>query len=427
MTTDSRPVPATDERSAEHVRALMHQIEALGGDTIPLRLPDGTELGPPDAPFRIVVKQWWALRRLVVPPLDLHAGEAYAEGAIDIEGPIETAMTAVAHIGDQLPGPVARTKLLVPLLRLPSPPHHRHQRRARLHGRRHSKARDREAIAFHYDLPHDFYRQFLDERLVYSCAYFLDPAESLETAQARKLDVVCRKLRLEPGQRLLDIGCGWGSLLLHAAERYGVRGVGVTLSRTQRDGADARIAAAGLSDKVEVRLQDYRDLDGEFDAVCSIGMFEHVGPERLPEYFAAAHRLTRRGGLFLNHGITLGDPHQRESGRARTFSTTYVFPDGGLVPAWRAVKEVEQAGFELLDVEQLRPNYTLTLREWVRRLESNHDAAVAAASETDYRIWRAYMAGSAIGFDQGHLGVIQVLGSKGARVPHGRAWMLPAG
>jgi cyclopropane-fatty-acyl-phospholipid synthase len=373
-----------------------------------------------------VLNHWWALRRLAVPPFDLHAGEAYVEGAIDVEGDFEAAMAASARIGAELTGRVAPTRLALPLLRLPAPPGRRHPRRARLHGRRHSRARDRAAIAFHYDLPHEFYRQFLDDALVYSCAYFADPDEKLEVAQARKLDLVCRKLRLEPGQRLLDIGCGWGSMLLHAAERYGVRGLGVTLSRTQKDAADQRIAAAGLSDRVEVRLQDYRDLDGQFDAVCSIGMFEHVGPERLGEYFAAAHRLTRPGGLFLNHGITLGDPHLRESGRRRTFTTTYVFPDGGLVPAWRAVKEVEQAGFELIDVEQLRPNYTLTLREWVRRLEANHEAAVAAASETDYRIWRAYMAASAIGFEQGQLGVIQVLGAKAREVPLGRRWMLPA-
>jgi cyclopropane-fatty-acyl-phospholipid synthase len=414
------------EAAVGPVQALVHQLEERVGVDIPLRLPDGTELGPADAPFRIVLREWWALRLVLRPPLDLHAGEAYAEGAVDIEGDMEAAMVAVAAIGERLPGPVGRTRLVVPVLRLPGPPRRRHSRRAQLHGRRHSKSRDRAAIAFHYDLPHEFYRQFLDDGLVYSCAYFADPDEKLETAQARKLDVVCRKLRLEPGQRLLDIGCGWGSMLLHAAEHYGVHGVGVTLSQTQKDAADERIAAAGLADRVEVRLEDYRDVQGEFDAVCSIGMFEHVGPERLAEYFAATHRLTRPGGLFLNHGITLGDPHLRESSRSKTFSTAYVFPDGGLVPAWRAVKEVEQAGFELLDVEQLRPNYTLTLREWVRRLEANHAAAVAAASETDYRIWRAYMAASAIGFDQGDMGVIQVLGSKGRQVPLGRAWMLPA-
>jgi cyclopropane-fatty-acyl-phospholipid synthase len=198
----------------------------------------------------------------------------------------------------------------------------------------------------------------------------------------------------------------------------------VTLSTTQKEAADRRITDAGLTGKVEVRLLDYRDLDGEFDAVASVGMFEHVGPGRLEEYFAAAHRLTRRGGLFLNHGITLGDP-ERAGGQDSTFVSTYVFPDGGLVPAWRAVQELERAGFEPLDVEQLRPNYALTLRHWVRRLEANRAAAVAASSEADYRIWRTYMAGSVVGFEQGSIGVIQVLGSNGATPPLGRSWMLP--
>jgi cyclopropane-fatty-acyl-phospholipid synthase len=371
-----------------------------------------------------VLNHWWSLRLIWLPPYDLRAGEAYVEGAIDIEGDIEAGMAAASTIGDLPPGLGVRLRLVRPLLRLPSPPRREHARRARLRGRRHSKARDREAIAFHYDLPNEFYRLFLDKRQVYSCAYFLDPAGSLDEAQERKLDVICRKLRLQPDQRLLDIGCGWGSLLLHAAERYGVYGIGVTLSKTQKRAADERIAAAGLADRVEVRLEDYRDLDGQFDAIASVGMFEHVGPEKLPEYFAAAYRLAKPGGLFLNHGITLGDPNREMSGKARTFTSTYVFPDGGLVPAHRAVKEMEQAGFELIDVEQLRRNYTWTLRNWVRNLERNRDEAVRVTSETDYRIWRAYMSGSAVGFDAGHLGVIQVLGSKGHDLPYRRAWML---
>ncbi|HKE98362.1 MAG TPA: cyclopropane-fatty-acyl-phospholipid synthase family protein [Actinomycetes bacterium] len=416
--------PARTAAAAGHIRTFLRALETLSGRSLPVRLPDGTELGPADAPYRLVLEHWWSLRRIWLPPYDLRAGEAYVEGDIDIEGDIEAAMSAAAELSAHLPGARARLRLLRPLLRLPSPPRRSHPRRARLRGRMHSKERDRAAVAFHYDLPDEFYRQFLDRRLVYSCAYFLDPGEPLDAAQERKLDLVCRKLRLRPGQRLLDIGCGWGSLLLHAAERYGVSGLGVTLSATQQQAAGERIAAAGLAGRVGVRLQDYRDLDGQFDAVASIGMFEHVGPQHLAQYYAAAWRLARPGGLFLNHGITLGDPRREMSGKGRTFTSTYVFPDGGLVPAWRAVKELEDAGFELLDVEQLRPSYTLTLRNWVRRLEGNRDAAVRAGSEEDYRVWRAYMAGSAVGFDRGDLGVIQVLGSKGHRVPFGRAWML---
>jgi cyclopropane-fatty-acyl-phospholipid synthase len=385
-----------------------------------------------------VVNRPWALWAVLRPPYDLHAGEAYVEGDIDLDGDVVALLGDVARFATSPPSRSAMLAVGRRLLSLPRPPRRAHTRRARLRGRKHSKARDRAAISFHYDLPHAFYQQFLDSRMVYSCAYFAEPGEpsdvpapgdggvpgDLDRAQERKLDLICRKLRLEPGQRLLDIGCGWGSLLLHAAERYGVGGLGVTLSTTQKEAADRRIAEAGLTGKVEVQLLDYRELDGEFDAVASIGMFEHVGPENLSAYFAAAHRLTRQGGLFLNHGITLGDP-DGEHATDRTFVATYVFPDGGLVPAWRAVRELEHAGFELLDVEQLRPNYALTLRHWVRRLEANRAAAVAAASEADYRIWRTYMAGSAVSFEQGSIGVVQVLGSRGHRVPLGRAWMLP--
>jgi cyclopropane-fatty-acyl-phospholipid synthase len=422
MTTGTRTWRGTGP--ADRIRAFAEQLQSASGVALPLRLPDGTDIGPPDAGFRIVLEEWWSLRLLLLPPYDLHAGEAYAEGYIDIEGSIEAAMAAAASIAPALTGLAPKARLAASLLTLPAPPRHHHERRARLHGRRHSKERDRAAIAFHYDLPDEFYRQFLDARQVYSCAYFADPGEDIDTAQERKLELICRKLRLRPGMRMLDIGCGWGSLLQYAAERHGVTGVGVTLSRTQADAATARLERTGLADRVQVRLEDYRDLDGQFDAVCSVGMFEHVGPDHLAEYFAAAYRLTAPGGLFLNHGITVGDPAVEMSGKGKTFVGTYVFPDGGLVPAWRAVRELEMAGFEPLDVEQLRPNYTLTLRSWIRRLEANHDEAARVTSERDYRIWRAYMAGSAYSFDAGHLGVVQVLGSKAASIPLGRGWML---
>jgi cyclopropane-fatty-acyl-phospholipid synthase len=427
---------AFDPRTVERIRALVDAFEQATGFAMPLRLPGGVLLGPVDAPYRVAINQPWALWALARPPYDLRAGEAYVEGALDLEGDIIAMLADVARFSGT---PSSRRTMLAVgrrLLALPRPPRRSHPRRAALRGRKHSKARDRAAISFHYDLPDEFYRQFLDSRMVYSCAYFADQGVEpgpppvgapvpgdLDLAQERKLDLICRKLRLEPGQRLLDIGCGWGSLLLHAAERYGVGGLGVTLSTTQKEAADRRISEAGLTGKVEVQLLDYRDLEGEFDAVASVGMFEHVGPENLPEYFAAAHRLTRNGGLFLNHGITLGDP-DRVGGQDSTFVSTYVFPDGGLAPAWRAARELERAGFELLDVEQLRPNYALTLRHWVRNLEANRDAVASAASEADYRIWRTYMAGSAVSFEQGSIGVVQVLGSKGHQPPLGRAWML---
>lgn len=283
-------------------------------------------------------------------------------------------------------------------------------------------------MRFHYELGNDFFQLFLDRRLVYSCAYFAAPDEPLDSAQERKLDLVCRKLRLEPGERLLDVGCGWGGLVAHAAERYGVTAVGVTVSARQAELARDRIARAGLADRVTILLADYREVEGTFDAVASVGMFEHVGPDHLAEYFATCFRLTAQGGRFLNHGITTGRRAATVdfARRDRSFAARYVFPDGGLVPAWRAVRHLQEAGFEAVDLEQLRPHYALTLRRWLQRLESNRDAAVRIAGEVDYRTWRAYMAGSVVGFETGDLGVVQVLGSKGAAQPLGRSWMPPS-
>jgi cyclopropane-fatty-acyl-phospholipid synthase len=365
---------------------------------------------------------------MLLPPSDLSAGEAYLRGDIDIAGNIVDALRSARQIPRSLP-PRARLRLARALLSLPKPTAAGRPVRARLRGRRHGLERDRAAIAHHYDRPAGFYAQFLDERLVYSCAYFGDEEDSLDLAQERKLELICRKLRLRPGQRLLDIGCGFGSLLTHAAERHGVEAVGVTLSTTQAEAGRERIAAAGLSDRVEIRLADYRELREQFDAVASIGMVEHVGPENIASFCRAVQRLTVGGGLFCLHGIVLGDPNRVKTGRERTFVSKHVFPDGGLVPAWRLVRELERGGFALLDVEQLRPHYALTLRHWVARLEANRNTAVALTSETVYRTWRIYMAASALSFEEGSLGVIQVLGANGRLprepLPLGRAWMTP--
>ena len=412
---------------ADAVRTLHAELERRSGVALPLRLWDGAQLGDAGAGFRIVLLHPWSLRRMLSPPADLSAGEAYVDGAVDFEGDPVAAVAAGAALTEAL-SPADRAALLRRLRRLPRPPRGRSARRARLRGRLHSRARDRAAVAFHYDLPQTFYESFLDRNLVYSCAYFAHPGEALERAQERKLDVICRKLRLRPGLRLLDIGCGWGSLLLHAARHYGATGEGVTLSRTQAEAAQRRIVEAGLEGQVEVRLADYRDVTGRFDVIASVGMVEHVGPENLERYTAAAFALLEPGGLFCNHGIVTGDAERVRTGRERTFVSAYVFPDGGLVPAWRAVQSLQRGGFEILDVEQLRPHYALTLRRWIANLQDHHDAAAAAASEADYRIWRAYMAGSAYSFASGSLGVVQVLCRKpgGADPPLGRAWMLPA-
>jgi cyclopropane-fatty-acyl-phospholipid synthase len=253
--------------------------------------------------------------------------------------------------------------------------------------------------------------------MVYSCAYFHAPDEELDTAQECKLDYICRKLRLCPGQRLLDIGCGWGGLVIHATERYGVDATGITLSRPQAELANQRIAEAGLAGCCCVRVQDYREIDepGVYDALVSVGMFEHVGAALLPAYFAQAWRLLRPGGVFLNHGIasraTLAWPPGQadKPQRGPTFSDTYVFPDGELVPINVTLHAAEEAGFEVRDVEGLREHYALTLRHWVRRLEAHHDQAIRFADELTYRVWRLFMSGSAHGFAHGRLNIYQAL------------------
>ncbi len=269
--------------------------------------------------------------------------------------------------------------------------------------------RDREAVRYHYDVSNDFYRLFLDERMVYSCAYFASADIGLEEAQLAKLDLVCRKLRLKPGQRLLDVGCGWGGLVLHAAANYGVDATGITLSAPQVELANRRIAEAGLAERCRVQLLDYREVreDHPFDALVSVGMFEHVGQAMLPGYFGKAARLLKRGGVFLNHGIASRATDPVVHGPS--FSDAYVFPDGELVPINGTLRAAEETGFEVRDVESLREHYALTLRHWVRRLEERHAQALQHVDEATYRVWRLYMAGSAHGFTRRRLNVYQAL------------------
>lgn len=416
----------------------VHRRLAHAGHDLPVRLWDGTVLGPSDRPYRLVLHTPAALRGVLVPPTDLQVGEAFVADLVDVEGSMVAAIHAIADLRADV-GVVDAALLGWDVLHLPVPEGvDTALSRVRPRGRLHSLDRDREVVQHHYDVGVDFYRLFLDERLVYSCAYFLDGDEdtsrppdpsgdALDRAQRRKLDVICRKLRLAPGRTLLDIGCGWGALAVHAAEAFGARVLGVTLSENQAIVAKQRVAQAGLDGQVDIRVQDYREVTGTFDAVASIGMFEHVGSAQWTTYFACAHELTAPGGLFLNHAITTGQRRQvRDLADARgSFVAKHVFPDGALAPASRAVTELEDAGFELIDVEQLRPHYARTLRHWTARLEANHDPAAAMVGEATYRVWRAYMAGSAVGFEHGDLGIVQVLGSRQAVLPYGRSWMLP--
>jgi len=278
-----------------------------------------------------------------------------------------------------------------------------------LHGRRHSTTRDRRAVTYHYDVPGEFYALWLDERMVYSCAYFATPDEDLDAAQERKLDYICRKLRLRRGEKVLDIGCGWGGLIIHAACRYGVEALGITLSEPQAELANERIRRAGLEGRCRVEVRDYREIEewGVYDKLVSVGMFEHVGEARLPDYFSRAYRLLRPGGAFLNHGISRNPaaPVRREP----TFISRHVFPDGELVPIGATLSASEGSGFEVRDVESLREHYALTLGHWVRRLENNAGEARRIVDETTYRVWRLYMSGSAHGFRTGRINVYQTL------------------
>jgi cyclopropane-fatty-acyl-phospholipid synthase len=392
-----------------------------------LELDDGVdpaELRPDlgEAAARVRIQGPDALGRLIWPITPDALAEGYLRGDLEIDGDAGAAV----EVGQALdPGALGASDVRRLFrfgleLRRGTPPASQRplERVARLRGPRHSRARDLAAVRFHYDVGEDFYRLWLDRRLAYSCAYFEranDPATDLDAAQEATLELICRKLDLQPGQRLLDIGCGWGSLILYAAERHGVEAIGVTLSERQATEANRRAAEAGLGDRVRAEVRDYRDLAAlrAFDAVASVGMFEHVGADNLRSYFAAAFEAVRPGGRFLNHGIATAEWRRRLASDRRQnaqFVERYVFPDGELVPVERAISVArDEVGFELLDVQLLRPHYALTLRAWVERLEPSWPAAVAAAGAEVTRTWRLYMSGARLGFERGDLDVAQLL------------------
>jgi cyclopropane-fatty-acyl-phospholipid synthase len=385
--------------------------EVLGGN-VPLAVEayDGSRAGPGDASTRLIIRGPDALRRIITAPGELGMARAYVAGDIDLEGSIWDLLALRDRMPDVRIDPRVVVRLVKELggwrevRRLEPPPEE-----ARLHGRRHSKARDAAAISHHYDVSNAFYRLVLGPSMTYSCAVFHDPTDTLEAAQANKYELICRKLGLEPGMRLLDVGCGWGGMVMHAAEHHGVRAVGVTISRRQAELAEKRVAEAGLSKEVEIRVQDYREVaDGSFDAISSIGMFEHVGEARLGEYFGRLRALVRPQGRLLNHGISRPSG-QRARLPARSFINRYVFPDGELHDVGRVVSLVQLSGFEVRHVETLREHYALTLRQWVANLEANWDAAVEEVGEARARVWRLYMAGSAANFAAGRTLVHQVL------------------
>ena len=361
--------------------------------------------------FTLVLQHPGALRSMFLPPSELNLGEAYIYNDFDIEGDIEAIFPLGDQVMDERWGKMAQVRYGKRLLSLPRTGQPRPDV-AKMRGTRHSKERDKQAVTYHYNRSNEFYALWLDSRMIYSCAYFGTPDDDLDTAQERKLDYICRKLRLQPGERLLDIGCGWGALLIFAAQHYGVEAYGITLSQPQAELAQARIAEAGLADRCRVEVRDYRDMGNEapFSKIVSVGMFEHVGEALLPTYFEQAWRLLQPGGVFLNHGIatTANQPPQREP----TFNQRYVFPDGELVPISTTLRAAEKCGFEVRDVESLREHYALTLRHWVRRLEARADEARRATNDVTYRIWRLYMSASIYAFLTGRANIYQSLLAK---------------
>jgi cyclopropane-fatty-acyl-phospholipid synthase len=385
-----------------------------------LRLWDGVthSFGQGTARYTLILRDPAVLRDLVLKRGPIPLADAYFRGRLDVEGDLYEALGLKHHFQNLTLSGRERFALLLDALRLKFAPVARTPLDAEVPATTqfthdHSPESDRAAISHHYDVSNDFYKLFLDERMVYSCAYFHAEDDSLEQAQANKLDHICRKLRLKPGGRHLDIGCGWGALVIWAAKHYGVHAHGITLSKEQLAEAQARIAAEGLQDRITVELRDYRALEGEgvYDTVSSVGMFEHVGLANLPTYHATVHRVLKPNGLFLNHGIT----HEEEGWQPSVdteFINRYVFPDGELDRVSSIQAGMERARFEIHDVENLRQHYARTLRHWVGRLESHHDAAVQHVSEATYRVWRLYMAASALEFESGGTGIHQILASR---------------
>lgn len=363
---------------------------------VSVRLWDGRTLSANGvAKVELTVRSPQAILSLANPSLGRIA-KAYVEGQIDIDGDIRETVC----LGERLIAGDTAT----------------YRKRSKVwKWWRHTRPADRKAIQHHYDVGNDFYALWLDKNRIYSCAYFADPDDTLDTAQEKKLDHICRKLCLQAGERFLDIGCGWGGLVIWAAQKYGVNALGVTLSEEQHAFATERIKALGLSGRCQVRFLDYRDVqeDEPFDKIASVGMFEHVGKRNLPAYFAKISRLMKPGGLVMNHGITTNSLEDGELGSGiGEFVDQYVFPGGELVHVSRVLAAMSAQGIEPWDAECLRPHYAKTLWNWVRRLDANAQRAREIVGERRFRTWRIYMAGSAHAFDRGWISIFQILGAK---------------
>jgi cyclopropane-fatty-acyl-phospholipid synthase len=391
-------------------------VRDLVGVELPVRIRawDGSEAGPVDGPV-LVIRSRRALRRLVWAPGEMGLARAYVTGDIDVDGDLADGFRRawkVARDESITPSLTLRGKVSAALVaaRLgvvglpPTPP----ASEARLTGRLHTRGRDRDAISHHYDLSNEFYELLLDEHMAYSSAYFEEPDQSLFDAQTAKLDLVCRKLNLQPGQRLLDVGCGWGSMILHAAREYGVHATGVTLAAEQRSFITERVAQLGLSDRVEVRLQDYRELesDGEFDAVSSIEMGEHVGEGNYSLYTAIMFDALKPGGSLVLQQMSRRADAAPGGG---AFIESYIAPDMHMRPLWQTLRFLQDTGFEIRDVEAMREHYVRTVDRWIETFEDRYDEFVALLGEEVARVWRLYLVGGGLAFEEGRMGVDQIV------------------
>ena len=432
---------ATVSRKNSVADRLARIVHDTAGIELPVRVRawDGSEAGPADGPV-LVIRSRRALRRLLWAPGELGLARAYVTGDIDVDGDLADGFRRAWQLARSRPdtavqiGLGGRLRAAASAARLgaigtrPTPP----VSEARLQGREHSKRRDRAAISHHYDLSNEWYELLLDEHMAYSSAYFTHPGQSLHDAQTAKLDLICRKLDLQPGMRLLDVGCGWGSLILHAAEHYGVHATGVTLSAQQRDYIVKRIADRGLADRVEVRLQDYRDVRdgdgtyGSYDAVSSIEMGEHVGEGNYGEYVAIMYGALKPTGRLLLQQMSR---HEGTAPGGGAFIESYIAPDMHMREVWQTTRHLVKGGFEVRDVEAMREHYVTTVERWIDTFEANWDRFVALQGEEVARVWRLYLVGGALTFEEGRMGVDQFLAVKptadgASGMPATRPWAI---